>query len=117
MKHTSAPRHGKGDGRKGNYNNNNPRRDNPHKKFPTTHVVEGSISVSAKGVGYVEVEGMKEDIEIDPRDLGTTLNRDRVKIVLHAKRAGECESGEVTEILFRNKTKFVGILEEEGGNR
>lgn len=85
-------------------------------KFPPTHYVEGTIRISAKGVGYVEVAGMKEDIEIDPRFLGTALDQDRVKIVLHGKSAGSRQTGEVTEILFRNKTKFVGVVDREGGS-
>ncbi|OGZ05353.1 MAG: ribonuclease R [Candidatus Lloydbacteria bacterium RIFCSPHIGHO2_02_FULL_54_17] len=74
------------------------------------------MRVSSKGVGYVEVEGMKEDIEIDPADLGTALDQDRVRIVLYGKQLGTRQRGEVTEILFRNKTKFVGVIEREGGS-
>ncbi|HEY9585818.1 MAG TPA: ribonuclease R [Candidatus Paceibacterota bacterium] len=85
-------------------------------KFPTTHSVEGTIRISSKGVGYVEVEGMKEDIEIDPYFLGTALDRDRVKITLHGKQVGTRQSGEVTQVLFRNKTKFVGVIDREGGS-
>jgi len=87
-----------------------------HARFPATHAVEGTIRVSSKGVGYVEVEGMKEDIEIDPADLGTALDQDRVRIVLYGKQLGTRQRGEVTEILFRNKTKFVGVIEREGGS-
>lgn len=88
----------------------------PHSKFPTKHAVEGTIRVNAKGVGYVEVEGMKDDIEIEGTNLNTALDRDRVKIVLYGKSANARQGGEVTEILFRNKTKFVGVLEMNGGS-
>ena len=87
-----------------------------HMKFPIEHVVEGTIRVSAKGVGYVEVEGMKEDIEIAPRYLGTALDKDRVKIVLLGKSQSARQGGEVTQILFRNKTKFIGVIDREGGS-
>lgn len=92
------------------------RRPTVHTKFPLQHAVEGTIRVTAKGVGYVEVEGMKEDIEIDGENLNTALDRDRVKIVLYGKSANTRQGGEVTEILFRNKTKFVGIIEMNGGS-
>ncbi|MDO8520628.1 MAG: ribonuclease R [bacterium] len=85
-------------------------------RFPLTHSVEGTIRVSSKGVGYVEVDGMKEDIEIDPAYLGTALDKDRVSIVLHGKITGTRQTGEVTKVLFRNKTKFVGVIEREGGS-
>lgn len=84
-------------------------------EFPPRHVVEGTIRVSAKGIGYVEIEGMKETIEIDPADLNTALDQDRVRIILHGKKAGARQTGEVVKVLFRSKTKFVGILEREDG--
>jgi ribonuclease R len=85
-------------------------------KYPARHNVEGTIRVTPKGIGYVAVEGMKEDIEIAPLMLGTALDHDRVKIVLHGKVTGTRQNGEVTEILLRSKTKFVGVLEREGGS-
>lgn len=88
-----------------------PRRE----RFPKHHTVEGTIRISMKGVGYVEVAGMKEDIEIDPNFLGTALDGDRVEVLLHSKIVGIRQGGEVTKILFRNKMHFVGILERQGG--
>src|SRR3989338_1755288 len=92
------------------------RRPTEQKKFPMGHAVEGPIRVTANGVGYVEVEGMKEDIEIEGENLNTALDRDRVKIVLYGKSANARQGGEVTEILFRNKTKFVCVIEMNGGS-
>ena len=81
--------------RKGNTERNNnqiknrqyEQRENP--KFPVQHNLEGTIRITAKGLGYVEIEGMKDDIEVDPRDLGTALDRDRVGINLYGKTAGK----------------------------
>ena len=96
--------------------NGNDSREDGHPRFPTNHEVEGTIRVSSKGVGYVEVEGMKEDVEIDPAFLGTALDQNRVRIVLHGKITGSRQTGEVTAILFRSKTKFTGVLDREGGS-
>lgn len=63
----------------------------------------------------MEVEGMKEDIEVDPNFLGTALDGDRVQLLLHSKIVGIRQGGEVTKILFRNKTHFVGTLDRQGG--
>jgi ribonuclease R len=84
-------------------------------RFPAKHSVEGTIRVTSKGVGYVEVEGMKEDIEIDPAHLNTALDLDRVRIILFGKRQGSRQGGEVTNILVRHKTRFVGTLVRENG--
>lgn len=91
-------------------------RSDNHPKFPPKHLVEGTIRVTAKGVGYVEVEGMNEDIEIDPRSLNTALDRDRVEITLYGKRVGAKQGGEVTKVLVRNKTRFAGRVEREEGS-
>jgi len=85
-------------------------------KFPPKHEVEGVIRVNAKGVGYVEITGMKEDIEIDGSDLNCALDKDRVKIILHGKPSSGRQRGEVVEILLRNKTKFVGVLRQDSGS-
>ncbi len=87
-----------------------------HPKYPPKHSVEGTIRVTPKGVGYVAVDGMEEDLEIAPADLGTALDLDRVKVIMLGKVQGRRQGAEVTEILFRNKTKFVGVLDREGGS-
>lgn len=88
-----------------------PRRE----RFPAKHVVEGTIRVTQKGVGYVAVEGVKEDIEIDAADLNCALDQDRVAVSLYAKRAGRREAGEVIRVLFRAKSRFVGVLDRVAG--
>lgn len=84
-------------------------------RYPTQHILEGTIHVNSKGVGYVTILGLKEDVEIDPAFLGTALNNDRVQILLHSKIASARQGGEVTKILHRNKMDFVGILTREDG--
>lgn len=78
------------------------------------HQVEGVISLTSKGVGYISVEGEKEDVEIDSSSLNTALHGDRVRVFLFPKIPGKKPSGEVAEILFRNKTAFVGKIEKKG---
>ncbi len=80
-------------------------------RYPKHHLVEGTIRISTKGVGYVAVEGMKEDIEVDPSFLNTALDGDRVEVLLHSKIVGIRQGGSVEKILFRNKMHFVGTLE------
>lgn len=87
-----------------------------HPKYPKKHEVEGTIRISGKGVGYVEVDGMTEDIEIAPGNLNCALDRDRVVIILHGKSAGKEQRGEVVRVTYRNKTRFVGVLRREGGS-
>ncbi|MBI2097755.1 MAG: ribonuclease R [Candidatus Vogelbacteria bacterium] len=81
--------------------------------------LEGILKVSTKGIGYVGIEDngkIKESIEIDPADLNTGLNGDRVKVLIQPtlKDSGN-KSGEIAAILERKKLEFVGVLEAENG--
>lgn len=78
-------------------------------------LVEGIISVTPKGVGYVSVPDREEDIEIDAPFLNTALHRDTVRVLLHPRVPGERERGEVVDILVRSKMEFVGVLEKHAG--
>lgn len=112
---THSGQEGDASGKGGRMRSGAPRGAKESERFPPRHRVEGTIRVTQKGVGYVAVEGMKEDIEIDASDLNCALDQDRVEIVLHAKSAGRRETGEVSRILLRTKNRFVGVLDRTGG--
>jgi len=76
--------------------------------------LEGSISLSAKGTGYVQIEGFEEDVEIDARHLNTALHGDKVGVILHPKRGGR-QTGEISKIISRAKPGFSGVLIKEQG--
>ncbi|MEI6280713.1 MAG: ribonuclease R [bacterium] len=81
---------------------------------PPSHKIKalGTISISAKGTGYVKVPDREEDIEIDFKHLNTALHGDTVEIVIHGKGHGRT-TGEVSKIISRAKIGFVGVLEQE----
>jgi len=82
-----------------------------------TNKLEGVISISSKGTGYVAVGEEKnkgQDPEIDYKHLNTALNGDRVEILLHPKGSGR-QTAEVTKVINRVKTRFTGLLEMENG--
>jgi ribonuclease R len=77
--------------------------------------VTGIISITSKGVGYIKNPELEEDIEVQNQFLHTALHGDEVEAVLGAKNAYGRQSGEVTKIIRRAKTVFVGTLEKEHG--
>ncbi len=80
------------------------------------NTLQGIISISSKGTGYVAIGTEKnkgEDPEIDFRHLNTALHGDMVEIVLHPKGQGRL-TGEVVNIVSRAKMGFSGVLEKEG---
>ncbi len=84
------------------------------KTHKITNKLEGVISISSKGTGYVKIDEYKEDIEIDFRHLNTSLHGDNVEIIIHPKIHDRI-TGEVIKILSRAKNGFAGVLEEENG--
>ena len=72
----------------------------------------GIISISSKGIGYVNIPDHKDDIEIDFRHLNTAMHGDVVEIILHQK-GKDRRTGEVKKIISRAKTRFAGVLEIE----
>ena len=78
-----------------------------------TNKLEGLISISSKGTGYVAT-GIEKDKGQDPeisfKHLNTALHGDLVEILLHPKGQGR-QTGEVLKIIHRAKTRFAGILE------
>ncbi len=81
--------------------------------------LEGTITVSAKGVGYFRTPDMKnrnESIEIEHENLNTAMHGDKVKIeVLKPARGVFQAQGKVVEVTRRLKVGFAGVLEEDGG--
>lgn len=75
--------------------------------------IEGIITISHKGFGSVRVKGQDDPIEIDHSFLNTACHGDTVKILLHPKRSGEAQTGEVYQILRRSKKGYSGVLEKE----
>lgn len=77
--------------------------------------IDGIISISGKGIGYVRNKELKDSIEIDPSFLNTALQGDQVRVLLHPHKKDEVQTGEITEILLRSKAGFAGVIEEENG--
>lgn len=80
--------------------------------------MEGVISITKKGTGYVKIGTSKkeEDIEIDAGRLNTALHGDVVEIrILPKKRQDRRINGEVTKIISRAKVGFAGVLTKRRG--
>src|SRR6056297_136612 len=80
--------------------------------------LEGKISITNSGVGYLSTEELEEDVKIESKFLNTALDGDTVKVLLfpEKKQRNKQLEGEVTDILKRKKTKFVGVIERKGKN-
>jgi ribonuclease R len=87
----------------------------PIPKGTKSPLITGIIRTTSAGAGYVEHEDFEEDIEVPQGYLNTALWGDSVEVALASKVPEERQKGEVTNVLKRNKTKFVGTLEDVRG--
>ena len=70
----------------------------------------GIIEVTTRGAGFLVPEDGSEDIFIAPQNMGQALHGDRVRARILKKGKSRSE-GEITEVLNRDKTQFVGTIE------
>ncbi len=90
--------------------------EEPIKAQKPKTLLQGTISINAKGTGFVSM-GLKKDkdndIVVENPNLNTAMHGDTVEVsVLGKNRYGRPE-GEITQIITRAKTQFVGVLEKD----
>ena len=71
----------------------------------------GILDMTAKGSGYVVVEELNDDVFIPSNNINKALNGYEVEIYVYKRRRNKKSEGEVTKILKRKKTNFVGVLQ------
>lgn len=76
--------------------------------------ITGTIRLNSKGVGFIDQENDKS-IEIQPENLKTALHLDTVNVLITNPKPNRFDrlTGQVVEIVARNKTQFVGIVTEQ----
>lgn len=92
-------------------------RSGKEKRKEEKNKLQGTIRTSGKGMGFVAVDNMEDEVIVEPEFVNHALNGDRVEIVLSGTKfkTGE-KSGQVVKILERAKKQFVGLLvQKEGG--
>jgi len=81
--------------------------------------LQGVISISSKGTGYVAIGDLVggkqnkksgQDPEVEFNHLNTAMHGDTVEILLHQKRGGR-QAAEVLRVISRAKIRFAGVLE------
>ncbi len=77
----------------------------------TDDYYRGVVDLTAKGSGYVVVEELEEDVFIPSNNLNKALNGDEVEIYIYKRRRNKKSEGEVTKIIQRKRTEFVGVLQ------
>ena len=77
-------------------------------------IVEGSISITSKGFGFVQLEE-RPDVFVAYEHLGTAMDGDMVKAELFARTSKKKPAGRVVEVKKRSGKPIVGVFRRTDG--
>lgn len=78
---------------------------------PSKNYYTGRIDITGRGRGFVIVEGLEDDIKISNKNLNKSLNGDIVEVYVFSRKRGGRMEGEVTKVIERKRTEFVGTIQ------
>lgn len=78
---------------------------------PSQNYYTGRVDIAGRGQGYVIVEDLEEDILVKNKNLNKALQGDTVEVYVFKRRKGGKTEGEITKILQRKRTEFVGTIQ------
>src|SRR5690606_16791333 len=71
----------------------------------------GRVDIAGRGQGYIIVEDLEDDIYVSSKNLNKALNGDIVEVYVFKRKKGGKTEGEVTKIIERKRTEFVGTIQ------
>ena len=71
----------------------------------------GIVDITGRGNAYIVIEGMEEDVFVPFNKLNKAFHKDTVEVYIFPKRKGKKLEGEITRVIKRNKTNFVGVVD------
>ena len=72
--------------------------------------VKGKLDITRSGMGFVIVPEQETDVLIRPADFNTAMHGDTVRVKIK-NGYGRRMQGEVTDVLVRKRTEFIGHLQ------
>ena len=76
-----------------------------------TGTICGIVELQQQGFAYINSEEAERPVMVSARNLNHAMDGDKVRVLLYARRKKHDLEGEVTEIVERAKTHFVGTIE------
>jgi len=84
------------------------------KKKPSLHTYfTGKVDLTSSGNAYILVDELDDDIFVPYNRLNKALHGDSVEVFLKPRRNGKKPEGEISKILERKKTSYVGIIDKQ----
>ncbi|MDX1461467.1 MAG: ribonuclease R [Marinirhabdus sp.] len=78
---------------------------------PSKNYHTGTMDINGRGRGFVIVDGLEDDIQVSNKNLNKSLNGDTVEVYVFKRKRGGKMEGEVTKIIERKRTEFVGTIQ------
>lgn len=73
----------------------------------------GVVDLTGRGNAYIVIEGMDDDVFVPNNKLKKAFHGDTVEVYIFPRRNGKKLEGEITKVVERKKTEFVGILDQQ----
>ena len=86
------------------------------KAIINTEYHKGILDLSARGSGYVICDDFDDDIYIASNNINKALDGDEVEFYVYKRRKRGKFEGEITSVIKRNKSEFVGIIQIQKNN-
>ncbi|EDP96818.1 ribonuclease R [Kordia algicida OT-1] len=77
----------------------------------STEYYTGIVDITSRGQGYVICDEFEEDIFVPNNKLNRALDGDEVEVYVYKRRKNNRPEGEITDVIKRKKTEFVGVLQ------
>ncbi|HUH48027.1 MAG TPA: hypothetical protein VLZ54_12785, partial [Arenibacter sp.] len=85
-----------------------------YKAVPSTKTYHtGTVDITGRGNAYIIVEGLDDDVFVPFNKLRKAFHKDEVEVYIFPRRKGKKLEGEITRVISRHKTSFVGIVEKQ----
>jgi len=78
---------------------------------PSQNYYTGRVDIAGRGQGYIIVEDLEDDIYVNSKNLNKALNGDTVEVYVFKRKKGGKTEGEITKIIERKRTEFVGTIQ------
>lgn len=86
------------------------------KAIVNTEYHTGILDLAAKGNGYIICEDFDDDVFIASNNINKALNGDEVEFYVYKRRKRGKIEGEITTIIARAKSEYVGVIQIQPNN-
>ena len=82
-----------------------------YKAIVSSEYYTGILDAGSRGSGYVICDDFEDDIFINSNNINKALHGDEVELYVYKRRKRGKQEGEITKVIKRAKTEYVGIIQ------